>query len=211
MVEEQAMRLKEMLKKLELLKRDIMEEINEIRENDQAVRRTTVYPMAKVQPLIIEGYPVFQFGYEGLLPTHKEDDYEYLSLIRNYYFCATFDSYDFKKLKLPAMKEVVIIFVQYFKNKKIRDLDNRNKKYIQDAIRQTNLFGDDHWQNVWNIDIGFLDKERDHVQVYVVERKNVVSFMDYLLKHHEEFKDGSKYLPSKTEYDKQFAKEKTKQ
>ncbi|WP_077319078.1 hypothetical protein [Virgibacillus proomii] len=197
-----------MLKDVERLRQDVMREINEIGANDQTTKKTTVYPMAKIEPLMVEGYPVFRFGYEGLLPIFIEDDYEYLSMIRNYYFRATLDSYDFKRFRLPVMKEVVVIFVQYFLNKKIGDLNNRNKKYIQDAIRQTRLFGDDDWQNVWNMDIGFLDNEKDHIQVYVVERKNLSSFMGYLMKYHEKLKDGTNYLPTKAEYEKYFANEK---
>ncbi|RKJ36966.1 hypothetical protein D7X33_37925 [Butyricicoccus sp. 1XD8-22] len=141
------------------------------------------------------------------MPTYKEDDQEYLSMIRRYYFRATLDSYDYSKLKLPAMSEVAIIFVQYFIDNKIRDLDNRNKKYIQDAIRHTRLYGDDSWHNVWNLDMGFLDEEKDHIQVYVVERINLSSFVDFLIKHHEKLKAETKYLPTKEEYMKYFAKE----
>lgn len=196
------------LKDLEKFKQRIMLEINELGGNDQAFKRTRVYPMAKVDPLIIEGYPVMQFGYEGMLPLYDENDYGYLRMIRNYYYRATFDAYDYSKLKIPLMKEVALVFVQYFKNKIIQDLDNRNKKYIQDAIKYTRLFGDDYWENFWNVDMAFLDEEKAHVQVYVVEQKNLPSFLNFLMKNHERLKNNINYLPTKEEYFNQFAREK---
>lgn len=180
-------KLKEMLKQLEALKVGIMREINSLNGNKEAVFPTTVYPMAKVKPMIINGYPVFQFGYEGMLPHFKEDDKEYLRMIRYYYFRSTFDSYDFDKIDFK-FDNVVIIFVQYFKNHIIRDLENRNKKYIQDAIRHAGLIKDDNWQNVWNMDLGFHDDEEDHVQVYVVSRDCSADFYSYLLENHDELK-----------------------
>ncbi|MEN1969680.1 hypothetical protein WMZ97_16580 [Lentibacillus sp. N15] len=208
---EKADELKEMLKQLELFKQEIMKEINRLGENEKTITRTTVYPMAKVKPLIIKDYPVFQFGYEGMLPTYKENDQEYLSILRHYYYRATFDSYDYSQMKLPVMNEAVIVYVHYFRNKIIRDLDNRNKKFIQDAIRQTRIIGDDHWRNVWNMDIGFLDEEKYHLQVYVVPRNNFIDFIDFLLCHHENLKHNTDYLLSKSEYKAHYFKEKEKE
>ena len=201
--------LKEMLKKLELFKQEIMKEINRLDKNDEAIVRTTVYPMAKVKPLEINGYPVFQFGYEGMLPLYKEDDYEYLSMIRHYYFRATFDAYDYSKLKLPAMEKAVIIFVHYFKDDSIRDLDNRNKKYIQDAIRQTRIINSDSWQHVWNMDMAYKDKEKSHVQVYVVPQHHFTDFIQFLMDNHDTLKNGTKYLMKRSEYEAEYMKEKS--
>src|SRR5690625_4471794 len=179
-------RYKELLKKVEEMKENIMYSLNVLDYNEQTTKRTTVYPMARVEPFVVEGYPVFQFAYEGLIPTYKENDLEYLSMIRHYYYRATLDAYDYTKFNKPVMNEVVLIMVQYFENEMIRDLDNRNKKQIQDAIRQTGLFGSDSWNNLWNFDIGFLDEEKNHVQVYVVEKDNFGSFYQFLMKNHKQ-------------------------
>ena len=175
----------EKLKSIEELKVYIMSEINKLGGNDVAIKRTTVYPMAKVKPMLINGYPVFQFSYEGALPAYKENDRDYLALIRHYYNRATFDSYDFTKIDFK-FSQSVIITAHYFNNMQIRDLDNRNRKLIQDAIRQTGLIGDDSWSRVWNVDVGFLDPKGNHVQVYVVPQENFSNFMSYLLDEHWE-------------------------
>lgn len=198
--------LKEMLKRLESFKQEIMKEINRLGKNDEAIRRTTVYPMAKVKPLIINEYPVFQFSYEGILPHYKENDHDYLSMIRHYYYRATFDSYDFSKFQLPVMEKAVVIFVHYFNNNIIRDLDNRNTKYIQDAIKQTRIIRDDNWKNVWNMNIAFLDEEKCHLQVYVVPSSNIGNFIDYLISHHEDLKKDTDYPINRVEFERQFIK-----
>jgi len=64
------------LKNIERLKVGIMKQINELNYNKDAVVPTTVYPMAKVQPMVINNYPVFQFSYEGMLPHYKHSDKE---------------------------------------------------------------------------------------------------------------------------------------
>ena len=58
----------EQLKSLEEMKVYLMSQINKLGGNDDAIKRTSVYPMAKVKPMVISGYPVFQFSYEGALP-----------------------------------------------------------------------------------------------------------------------------------------------
>ena len=175
----------EQLKSLEEMKVYLMSQINKLGGNEDAIKRTSVYPMAKVKPMVISGYPVFQFSYEGALPAYKEDDRDYLALIRHYYYRATFDSYDFSNIDFK-FDQSVIITAHYFNNMQIRDLDNRNRKLIQDAIRQTGLIGDDSWSRVWNVDVGFLDPKGNHVQVYVVSQDNFAHFMSYLQDEHWE-------------------------
>lgn len=182
-VESERKMLFEQLKNIEEMKVYVMLQINKLDGNDAAIKRTSVYPMAKVKPLLINGYPVFQFSYEGALPAYKENDRDYLALIRHYYYRATFDAYDFSKIDIK-FDQSVIITAHYFNNMQIRDLDNRNRKLIQDAIRQTGLIGDDSWSRVWNVDVGFLDPKENHVQVYVVSQENFTNFMSYLQDEH---------------------------
>lgn len=183
LVESEKKMLMEQLKNIEEMKVYLMLQINKLGGNAAAFKRTSVYPMAKVKPLLINGYPVFQFSYEGALPAYKEGDRDYLALIRNYYYRATFDAYDFPKIDI-RFDQSVIITAHYFNNMQIRDLDNRNRKLIQDAIRQTGLIGDDSWSKVWNVDLGFLDTKGNHVQVYVVSQENFPDFMSYLQDEH---------------------------
>lgn len=182
MVEEKAMLL-DQLKNTEEMKVYLMSRINELGGNEDTIRRTTVFPMAKVKPMIVDEYPVYQFSYEGALPLYKEADRDYLAMIRHYYFRATLDAYDFSKTDFKFDKSVILI-AQHYENKIIRDLDNRNRKLIQDAIRHTGLIGDDSWWRVWNVDMGFLDPRGNHVQVYVVSQDNCSKFIRFLQEEH---------------------------
>lgn len=180
----------EVLTDIEQLRCSLMERVAKISPLDElgAIRPTTVYPLAKAKPMVIKNYPVFQFAYEGMLPHHIRDvnNTEYAEALKRYYLQATLDSYDFSKTDYKFDKSV-IIFVHYFKDNIIRDLDNRVKKYIQDAIRFTRLIEDDNWVNVWNIDMAFLDTNKNpHVQVYIVERENLYDFLFTLEEKHSE-------------------------
>lgn len=196
---DEPVRLKEMLSIMEELKIGIMEKLNAEGENKgKAVRPTTVYPLAEVKPMMINNYPVFQFSYEGLLPHFNESDKKYLRMIRQYYHRATLDSYNYDNLDV-TIKRAVVLFVQYFNSYIPRDLENRNKKFIQDAIKYTKIINDDTWHSVWNMDIGLLDEEKNHVQVYVLPQRNFSDFYNYLMDHHEKLKERGTYLIKKEE------------
>src|SRR5690625_3420006 len=101
--------LKEQLLYLEKLKEGIMKQINILGENENAVIPTKVYPVSKVKPLQINGYPVIQLQYEGLLP-HYMNNQSYQQAIRNYYHHATLSAFDFKEYE-GLFEEVVILYV----------------------------------------------------------------------------------------------------
>src|SRR5699024_5626528 len=124
-----------------------------------------------IEPNDINGYRVFQFSYDGMLPHYNDKDKKYIKAIRNYYNLLTSGVYKFIE-KDERIQKAVVVFVQYFKDDIIKDLDNRNSKYVLDAIRHTGLMVDDNWKHLWKADLGFKDDTRNHVQVYVVERSN---------------------------------------
>ena len=184
--------LEKTLKHLEMLRIDVMREINNMKLNQKEsiyydLKPEQAHPLSRVSHEIIENIPYFQFSYDGMLPHFNEKDNEYLSMVRNYYLRATLDSYNFKKVDY-VFGEAVIVFAQYFKDDIIRDLENRNKKYIQDAIKATGLIRDDHWSAVWNVDVGFSDTESNHVQVYLVSKEDFANFYNILLEKHDEMK-----------------------
>jgi len=148
-------KLKEQLILLEKLKVGIMRQINLNHGNEDSVIQTKVYPSAKVKPLNVNGYKVFRFSYDGMLP-HFIEDAEYNSIMANFYFHSTISGFNFDDYE-DYFNEVFIIFCQYFSDSVIRDLENRNKKYIQDAIRHSRIIVDDNWKYVSNTNIGFLD------------------------------------------------------
>src|SRR5699024_1832979 len=178
--------LKEQLIMLEKLKVGIMKQINLNNGNEDAVIPTKIYPTAKVEPFQVNGYPVFRFAYDGMLP-HYIEDVEYNKIMSDFYFHATISGFDFEDYEDYFEQGVFIVFCQYFSDSVIRDLDNRNKKYIQDAIRHSRIINDDDWERVSNINIGFTD-DFNHTQVYVVEDDNVVDFLNEIMTNNEKYK-----------------------
>jgi len=136
------------------------------------------------KPLIINGYPVYQFSYAGSLPLNKTSDDKLKNLIKSYTEWCTHNIYSPKDKVLPFKKAK--IFIQHFYNNNvITDLDNRNHKYIIDAIRMAQIIEDDSWQNV-SLDIsGYID-DKSHVQVFVVDDKHKHDFAQYLDIHRYE-------------------------
>lgn len=197
--------LKRHLISIEKLKEGIMLQINRLNENKEAIAPTKVYPVGSVQLHEINDYPVVQFNYEGLLPLYIEDC-EYEKLIKNYYFHATISAYNYEGLENILSDEVIIIYCQYFKDEIVRDLDNRNFKYIQDAIRSTCLIADDNWNSVWNMNMGLSDDE-NHVQVYVVNRKNYIDFCKWLESNHYMLANKEIYPFDKDDFIKKYQNE----
>jgi len=66
---------------------------------------------------------------------------------------------------------------------KDRDLDNRNKKYVFDAIRDTGVLHDDTWQDISMMDIGFFDEHSNHLQVFVLPENVFPAFIQQLKNH----------------------------
>lgn len=128
---------------------------------------------------------MFQFSYDGMLPVYQKDK-EYIKNIRSYYNRVTYMSYDYSQVS-HTFGQTLLIICHYFKNNTIRDLDNRNRKYIIDAIRNTQIMGDDCWQNLSILENGYADT-RDHVQVYLVDDANKIDFVSYLDHHHHDLK-----------------------
>ncbi|MCP3764652.1 hypothetical protein NLX67_20130 [Domibacillus sp. A3M-37] len=174
--------LKELLRNMEMLKSDVMARILELDDNAMLPPISTVYPGAKAKTLAVNGYPVYQFAYEGVLPLYQQDG-KYRAAIRHYYFRATFEACG----QLPFEKtfdKAAIFIIYYFKDQIIRDLDNRNRKFLMDAIRQTGLITDDSWRHLAVMEEGFHDPHGDHVQMYVLARENFTDFLAYMERHH---------------------------
>lgn len=143
-------------------------------------------PKCLVRRREINGYLVFQLSYDGIMPMY-DDDPKYQQEIRDYYIRATLRGYDWPANR-QTFRNAAIMVVHYFNDLSIRDLDNRNRSVMLNAIRYTGLIGDDNWKNVTYLEKGELDEEgRCHVQVYVMDAGNL---SDFLLVHdrmHREF------------------------
>ncbi|KRG13889.1 hypothetical protein ACA30_13195 [Virgibacillus soli] len=127
-------------------------------------------------PRKINGYPVFEFSYPGSLPLYDAHDKDFRALIRRMYLEATFRFYDFSKIDL-RFNQAALIIEHYFKDGSVRDLDNRNRKYVIDAIRATGLIPDDNSQVLTIVEESFLTKEQPYITVFLLHRKHLPDFL----------------------------------
>ena len=143
-------------------------------------------PKCLVRRREINGYLVFQLSYDGIMPMY-DDDPKYQQEIRDYYIRATLRGYDWPANR-QTFRNAAIMVVHYFNDLSIRDLDNRNRSVMLNAIRYTGLIGDDNWKNVTYLEKGELDEEgRCHVQVYVMDAGNLSDFLLVHSRMHHEF------------------------
>jgi len=196
--------IKGMLEKTEMFRSDLMSELNELQENRDTFTPISVYPMANIEHFTFESMPVYQFSYHGALPPYEGMTRQYIKMIRNYYHNTTassFSNLEVKKLKNVDIsggeRKTVILFAHFFNDLATRDLDNRNKKYVLDAIKNTEVINDDSWKDVKLLDSGYLDKGYNHLQVFVFSEKILSTFLEDLENNQE------KYIKNKR-FKKQF-------
>ncbi|TMN20935.1 RusA family crossover junction endodeoxyribonuclease [Lentibacillus cibarius] len=193
------------LKSLEMLKEETMVRLMEMQNDEPVERSLPENPLAASKPLVIDGYPVFQFSYAGMLPFNVEHDRDYFSSLQSYYQHVTFQAYNYASIDCQFGKSALLI-LHYFKDNVRRDLDNGNSKCIIDAIRYTRLIADDSWKELSLFQQGHPDSQ-NHIQAYLVEEQNLVSFLAYLQEHHNDLK----HIPEVSNLDWCFEKSNKKE
>lgn len=107
-------------------------------------------------------------------------DRKYITAIRDYYLNETLAQYDWTKIKV-RFEHAAIIIIHSFQSPRVRDIDNRNRKYLIDAIKRTRLIQDDCWQAVSLFEKGVWNPNKeDHINVYVLEEKFLPAFLDLM-------------------------------
>ncbi|MBM7716019.1 hypothetical protein JOC94_003030 [Bacillus thermophilus] len=139
-------------------------------------------------PLELDGFPVFRFSYPGTLPLYDSYDKEYQGLIRRMYLEATFNQYNFKSIEF-RFERAAIVIEHHFKDASIRDLDNRNRKYLIDAVRATGLIPDDNAQILTLFEEANLTKRDPYIDVFVLERDNFIRFLKWRSKKRNDVDD----------------------
>ena len=181
-------RLKSALFYTERLRAELLDSLAELEEMERwRTEKPPACPIASVEPMTVHGYPVFRFSYDGRLPSYY-GDFQYRAKVRDYYLAATLRAYDWSKIDLRFDRAAVFV-AHYFKSIRTRDLDNRNRKYLIDALRRTLLIKDDSWHHLMWAERGFLDRI-DHVQMFVMEMDN---FHDFVKLMNENPKEVVKY------------------
>lgn len=140
------------------------------------------YPPCIYSTFMLGEYPVYQFSYQGMLPLYSKDK-QYKNQIKNYYTQATMEAVKASQIEAPTetpvLKSAFIYICHFFEDLLIRDLDNRNRSAIINAVRYAGLIKDDSWKEIEIMESGFLDVNRkNHVQVFVTPSQNALKMIE---------------------------------
>ncbi|MNW46797.1 hypothetical protein D3C74_241090 [compost metagenome] len=145
------------------------------------------YPPCIYSTYTLGDYPVYQFSYQGMLPLYLKDK-KYKNQIKDYYTQATMEATAASQKEAPVLKSAFIYICHFFEDLMIRDLDNRNRSAIINAIRYAGFVKDDSWKEIETMESGFLDVSRkNHVQVFVTPSQNALKMIENV---REEYKSG---------------------
>lgn len=144
------------------------------------------YPPCIYSTYMLGEYPVYQFSYQGMLPLYLKDK-QYINQVKDYYTQATMEATAAFQTGAPALKSAFIYTCHFFENLMIRDLDNRNRSAIINAIRYAGFIKDDSWKEIETMESGFLDIGRkNHVQVFVTPSQNTLKLIENVRQKYQE-------------------------
>lgn len=159
---------------------ELSERLHMLPDREEYSIDPVIYPPCEFQTLEVGGMPVYQFVYEGMLPLYFQDK-KYENKIRDYYLRCSMEALNGRK---PETLERAFIYMCYFfGDLKIRDLDNRNRRHLINAVRNTGIIEDDCWQRIETMESGFLDlPKKNHIEVFVTSRENMINLVEYVRK-----------------------------
>lgn|GEM_PF-5188144 len=145
---------------------------------DDDVFEDTPYPRCSIRTHNVAGKVVYQLFYDGALPLYFDKDPKlkskaadigrYQSQIRDSYVRATADAVRSLGTKPEPFERSFLYICHFFGNLVIRDLDNRNRSCIINAVRYAGLIRGDEWERLEIMESGFLDPEgKFYVVVFV--------------------------------------------
>lgn len=144
-----------------------------------------IYPPCKFKQFDLGDSPVYQFSYEGMLPLYDKER-KYFTRVRDYYLGSTQEA--IRGIRVTSFNRGFIYICHFFENLVIRDLDNRNRSFLINAIRYAGFIEDDSWKEIRIMEAGFLDVARkNHVQVFVTDLKNAMKLVENV---DEKYKKG---------------------
>lgn len=158
------------------------------------------YPPCHYQSFYLGEDVVHQLSYQGMLPLYsKEKKYE--NNIRDYYAQATVEA--IAELNIQAMESAFIYIAHFFENLLVRDLDNRNRRHLINAIRYAGFIKDDSWRIIQIMECGLLDTGRkNHVQVFITSSENFSKLVENVqLKYNSDHDFSGVFEPDNTPYE----------
>lgn len=166
LIQERIDNLRESIKHLEMCRIALYKQLAEEYHFDESsdIRFYDRLPKVQVERINLGETVIYRFCYDGLLPLYDREQ-KYRQELRNYYIDATWQAYDWTKVT-DRFDYAFVAIIHSFENLKIRDLDNRNRKLLLDALRKTLLIKDDSWQKITYYEKG-IKSDDYNVKMYV--------------------------------------------
>jgi len=180
----------------------------ELKKMDIDLPIDTPFPPCYVTRHDLDGEVAYQFSYDGMLPlyfdrggfTRERVMKEYQDAVRDYYFRATYEG--FRAMAghetIKPFGRAFVYVAHFFKDLGIRDLDNRNRSTLINALRNVGILCGDEWQRMTYMEKGFLDiKKQNHVSMFVTEEKNALKLIQFV---EYKYKNGRLYRITSDEF-----------
>ncbi|MBG9796067.1 hypothetical protein ABD76_28005 [Paenibacillus dendritiformis] len=167
----------------------VSERLHMLPERESLNPDPVVYPPCIFRQYEIEGFPVYQLSYEGMLPLYSKEN-KFCTKLRDYYIRSTMEAIMGKEI--GCLEHGFIYICHFFGNLVIRDLDNRNRRLLINAVRYAGFIRDDSWKEIEIMESGYLDvRQKNHVQVFITNPKNTVKLIERVKKNYRDGHDFS--------------------
>lgn len=173
--------LEDMYRQSVLLSMQIAKEIAERIPflTESAALDPRAYPPCTIQTFALSSIPVYAFRYPGMLPLYTEEK-KFQNELREYYQQATVEAMSSFPQPQPFDKAVMYM-CHYFSDLRIRDLDNRNRRHLINAMRRAGIIQDDCWEKLSTMEAGFKDSEKNnYIEVYVTDQSNQLELINFV-------------------------------
>ncbi|NHN34873.1 hypothetical protein [Paenibacillus agricola] len=171
-------RLQDAIASLEIARQLLYHQLSAMYPYEFGVSYQEALPVCQIKAYnLVE--PVIEITFEGMLPLYFEHgdrkDHQrekYRLLTKEYYISAVSQAVKRQNVQTRFKEKVIIIIAHVFADITLRDLDNRNRKYLIDAVKLSQLIKDDEWKNVSLMDCGYASKDaKNYVQIYITAEK----------------------------------------
>lgn len=141
------------------------------------------YPACQFTQHQLNEAVIYQFSYEGMLPLYSKEK-QYMSNVKEYYISSTLEA--LRDEQLVQFKRAFIYICHFYGDLRVRDLDNRNRSHLLNAIRFSGIIQDDSWKKIDVMESGFFDSSSgNHVKVFVVDMEYQLELIKYVKEKYD--------------------------
>lgn len=128
-------------------------------------------------PIQLEDMEVICFYYDDVIPSYKAKSKDKDMVTSRYFTLAT--TRQLAELKGFTLTDNNILYIEHrFKDKRSRDLDNRNRKLLIDALKYNNIINDDNMSNLSIFEHGKEGQPTNETLVFLLKEDDFLRFYD---------------------------------